>query len=1111
MASPDAPSSELPTNHHLPSLPPPILIPIVPKSQNGVPEPDQLSSGLHAEASTDESMTRAAAYYARLNSLIDRLESRTLPSRVRPQRQRRHHDSSSDSEDSETGDESYIQCQGNQGRGFDGLSREVAPETPQPTQTLLPTVKECNWENFVNRFSGDGDLHAIEILVAGPQLARDVDEEVDRRRRAVPSGLSRIHGPPGTASSHRVHRTDANTRWIQRVRIRSEVLLSIFSRVTGHEWGTKPHTFLRPFQYLISSHHQLKEELAQMELQADQSPTNGLLELRCYIEFAEARLLPAYNRFQTMDSSTRTMIRFDDLWCLFRLGDLIYMPQPSLIAATKSYVNKAVAGGIPITQRSHKSWMHQKIFRVYGTVTPRVNPLPNARSRARFWARCYYLDFDGTSYGGVGWSFSIEHFEGEKDIRELSFYPLRFAQNSDKLLQDQQAQGSMFVQAVSEWHLSYDGWTYVTDPVGIPMAEENYLGDRRYMRKPQHVDGQVIVDFREAFNFDTNYKQEFLDLRPIKNRYSVANSSDSPHTIMTWADPKRSKLLSESSEAIVKYVDCEEKAQDQLLQRDSYLCQSTWPTEAPTGDDLALLPPRIFVYALGQRKFLPIDVRKVRSVTVQDNAFQQLELPAEQKRIIQAAVQTHLRRQRIERKIEAKNEELSTQDFILGKGRGLLIMLHGEPGVGKTATAEAVAQSTQRPLFPIACSDLEIEPQGTLERSLNEIFRLAHLWDCVLLMDEADVFLTSRGGYGSNLVSIFLRKLEYYNGILFLTTNRIGKIDPAMSSRIHLILHYKRQGAPEIEKIFRINIQRLRQAEQQQHAVSGEPPLFIMEPDILKFAADHCAKHPKGKGAWNGRQIRNAFSVAAALARYEAEQPGLAESGFQPQLRYSHFREVEQRTAEYSRFRAHVLGGDDSRKARLNEERDDDFEDEQMEPSRPDIASHLKQARMIYAVQQEGAGSAPQTSMGPSQASSPQPTRFGPPGGQALPQYPQWTFSQTPSNGSSWQNPNQMSDYLPQQQPQQQPQQPYQMNTMTQPNGTSVPPNTNQLHAQTHVQPPHVPQGGQTTYNGTAAQGQQPTGYHVDSGLEITTMGQNINALQTFAPQDYRTFPTSHP
>ena len=166
--------------------------------------------------------------------------------------------------------------------------------------------------------------------------------------------------------------------------------------------------------------------------------------------------------------------------------------------------------------------------------------------------------------------------------------------------------------------------------------------------------------------------------------------------------------------------------------------------------------------------------------------------------------------------------------------------------------------------------------------------------------------------------------------------------------------------------------------EQQQHEVSGAPKMFIMEQDILKFAADHYKKHPKGKGAWNGRQIRNAFVIAASLARYEAaryeaEQPGLAGTGFQPQLRYSHFQEVEKLTDEYNRFRTHVLGGDDSRKAFLNEERDDDFGDNDDEEKVSDIVNRMNLARYFYMGQQQGQAQSHQGNPGANLATYTQP------------------------------------------------------------------------------------------------------------------------------------------
>lgn len=63
-----------------------------------------------------------------------------------------------------------------------------------------------------------------------------------------------------------------------------------------------------------------------------------------------------------------------------------------------------------------------------------------------------------------------------------------------------------------------------------------------------------------------------------------------------------------------------------------------------------------------------------------------------------------------------------------------------------------------------------------LEVELQKILDVCHAWGAILLLDEADVFLEKRNIHDIHrnaLVSIFLRQLEYFQGILFLTTNRV--------------------------------------------------------------------------------------------------------------------------------------------------------------------------------------------------------------------------------------------------------------------------------------------------------------------------------------------------
>lgn len=136
--------------------------------------------------------------------------------------------------------------------------------------------------------------------------------------------------------------------------------------------------------------------------------------------------------------------------------------------------------------------------------------------------------------------------------------------------------------------------------------------------------------------------------------------------------------------------------------------------------------------------------------------------------------------------------------------------------MGKTSTAECIADKTKRPLFPITCGDLG-ETAVEVEQNLRHNFGMAHKWGCVLLLDEADVFLAKRSKIDlrrNAVTSVFLRSLEYYAGILFLTTNRVGGIDPAFKSRIHLTLYYPRLNLNTTLELHKTFIQRAR-AEQQ--------------------------------------------------------------------------------------------------------------------------------------------------------------------------------------------------------------------------------------------------------------------------------------------------------
>lgn len=131
-------------------------------------------------------------------------------------------------------------------------------------------------------------------------------------------------------------------------------------------------------------------------------------------------------------------------------------------------------------------------------------------------------------------------------------------------------------------------------------------------------------------------------------------------------------------------------------------------------------------------------------------------------------------------------------DIVEGKSAGNVILCKGLPGVGKTLTAEVYAELMKRPLYIMRAGRLGTTPSAIAE-SLNLVFSRALRWNCVLVLNEADVFIARRGtNVAQNaIVAEFLHTLEYFEGLLFMSTNRPDDIDDAVISRCAAIIEYE--------------------------------------------------------------------------------------------------------------------------------------------------------------------------------------------------------------------------------------------------------------------------------------------------------------------------------
>lgn len=264
-------------------------------------------------------------------------------------------------------------------------------------------------------------------------------------------------------------------------------------------------------------------------------------------------------------------------------------------------------------------------------------------------------------------------------------------------------------------------------------------------------------------------------------------------------------------------------------------------------------------------------VDHIRDVLWNTKAFDNLAIDDDAKELIQALV--------------TKQIAVSKgTDIIADKGNGLIMLLHGGPGTGKTFTAESIADLARKPLYRVTCGDIGTNPEQ-VETYLESVLHLGRIWDCVVLLDEADVFLEERSQADlarNALVSVFLRVLEYYRGILILTSNRVGTFDEAFKSRIQLSLYYRDLNEAQQRKIWRNFINRLKDL--------GE-----MNVDYDDFN-DHISDLLRE--SMNGRQIRNVITSARQLAQYRKQD-----------LRYSHLKYVMDISSRFDQYIREVKGG----------------------------------------------------------------------------------------------------------------------------------------------------------------------------------------------------------
>ncbi|KAL9606341.1 MAG: hypothetical protein Q9179_000467 [Wetmoreana sp. 5 TL-2023] len=607
--------------------------------------------------------------------------------------------------------------------------------------------------------------------------------------------------------------------------------------------------------------HEVSEELlAQAE---------AITHLRILTKFMREDMKEIFARHKLLRSSKAERITFQDLWHLFMAGDLLVadsevsgekgqaLYQVSILPAADIFSSRR-----PVKEISTRTeGSHQLVESVYKEEA--------VSAMSVFTVDVFFFDFDGQKFGPVERRMRLVSFEGEKAIVDLPLYPLRFHKDADQLKATMLQRGMKFreLSATNEYpHREYNGLS---------------------VHEPQE---QVIIDFALAYQKHPKNAPKF-GLRSWIEDHARIVSTDRSMRYSRLVDRQRTVEFIRANQSLLRTISSSEELTENMM---------------------LLLPSRVYGFVLRSRRWHFLNIDNIRPLERHSDGFESLILPPGVARLVESLVETHDPQNMPSfTGIDCGQEHQA--DLVRGKGKGLIILLHGAPGVGKTSTAECVADYTRRPLFPITCGDIG-ETSKEVEYNLEQNFSLAHRWGCVLLLDEADVFLQARDRENmrrNSVVSVFLRVLEYYSGILFLTTNKVGHFDEAFKSRIHVSLYYPALDKRSTLKVWNMNLERL---------AKSKKALQVESKEIYEYAKGHYKeRYKKGRTTWNGRQIKNAFQTAVALAEFDAnKRQGKAV------LTLEHFKVVAKASEDFDEYLCRVHGGNEADLAKRYMQRDDD-------------------------------------------------------------------------------------------------------------------------------------------------------------------------------------------
>ncbi|KAH8708362.1 P-loop containing nucleoside triphosphate hydrolase protein [Phaeosphaeriaceae sp. PMI808] len=601
--------------------------------------------------------------------------------------------------------------------------------------------------------------------------------------------------------------------------------------------------------------------------------------LKGYLE-SQPNILVAEARLQWRSKTPVTS--FASFWLLLKPGIDAYVREPN--GSLNAYVVHRVVGGIGMQN--------------------------GARIPKPYTVTVWNLVFGGKRIYRQLRSIQVPIFDNEREISELPVYPARFLDEEDSGATKERlinrgkkyfsySKGPCFLQYTGlgsrDGSKSYERARVVVEHASLPWYSAGIVSESSGSSPPPPPPPPMGMPPPPPpppppSSSSSPDSSGLIDVIPQYDAFTIQESLRVPRCECKECKPTFEPLEVYAKHKFTDYADINPKRVETLSEH-QYL----------------ILSSHMYAFILKDRVYDLLNVDGLSEAEIAETAIDNLVMDKGNKDLIQAVARTYT---------DGDQYKRFSADFIQGKGEGQIILLHGPPGTGKTLTAESVAEYTKRPLLSITAADLGHEPDA-LERSLLKYFKRARDWDAIVLLDEADVYLEQRDPHDlkrNSIVSVFLRALDYFQGILFLTTNRVGHFDEAFMSRIHLSLGYEKLDDAARKTIWDNLFRKLTDDHEQRGA-----PEIRYEYD----AKEYVKRKEVQSLEWNGREIRNAFQTSVALAVFDSKQKN---NKGPPKITEKH---LEQVVAMSSAFRNYMKatrdGMDDSTWAYKRGNREDKY------------------------------------------------------------------------------------------------------------------------------------------------------------------------------------------